>query len=83
MEMLVFGMFTSDLRAEVDLHDVAVLQHGVVAHVRGVMCGHIVDRAARGERNAGLIVCVRERGKQTLRRGTSNAQKPMTCPHQP
>ena len=45
---------TSYLCAEVDLHDVAVLQHGVVAHVGGVVRRHVVDRAARGERNASL-----------------------------
>eukprot|EP00128_Syssomonas_multiformis_P013512 Colp12_sorted_trinity150504_noHs@1692 len=44
----------SDLRAEVDLHDVAVLQHCVVSHIRGIVRGHVVDRAARGERNAGI-----------------------------
>ena len=54
------SVFTSDLRAEVDLHDVAVLQHCVVPDIRGVVRGHVVDRAARGERNAGLVQSAEE-----------------------
>ena len=45
---------TSDLCAEVYLHDVAVLQHRVVSHIGRVVRRHVVDAAARGERNARL-----------------------------
>ena len=51
---LKYSYLTSDLRAEVDLHDVPVLQHRVVAAVGGVVRRHVVDRAARGERDARL-----------------------------
>jgi len=45
---------TSDLRAEVDLHDVAVLQHCVVSDVGRVVRRHVVNAASRGKRNARL-----------------------------
>ena len=43
-----------DLRAEVHLHDVVVLQRGLVAAVGRVVRRHVVERAARGEAHAGL-----------------------------
>ena len=71
------SVLTSDLSAEVKLHDVAVLQHGVVAHVGGVVRRHVVDRAARGERNAGLQVREQEeegRMRRTIIKGKSTAE---------
>ena len=68
---------TSDLSAEVKLHDVTVLQHGVVAHVGGVVRRHVVDRAARGERNAGLQVREQEeegRIRRTIIKGKCTAE---------
>jgi hypothetical protein len=53
--MCVCVALTSDLRAKVHLHDVPVLQHRRVAAVRRVVvCSHVVDGAARGERDARL-----------------------------
>ena len=45
---------TFNLRAKVHLHHVSVLQHSVVAAVGRVVRSHVVDRAASGERDAGL-----------------------------
>ena len=42
------------MSAEVDLHDVTVLQHCVVAVIRGVVRGHVVNRAASRESNSSL-----------------------------
>lgn len=42
------------MRAEVDLADVVVLQHGGVPGVGGVVGGAVVERAAGGEGQAGV-----------------------------
>ena len=43
---------TVHLRAEVELHHIALIQHRVVAGVRRVVRGAVVDRAARREAHA-------------------------------
>ena len=42
------------MSAEVDLHDVAVLQHCVVPIIRGIVRSYVVNRAASRESNASL-----------------------------
>jgi hypothetical protein len=42
------------LGAEVNLHHISLLQHSVVAAVRGVVGGNMINRTAGGEADAGL-----------------------------
>ena len=43
-----------DVRAEVDLTDVVILQHRLITRVRGPVGGDVVERAAGRERDARL-----------------------------